>query len=184
MQDDLQAPIASAEAARATPAHEGQRGSMPDPRAACWGPLFPPSCTPPLLPADEEEEETAPTPLDEPVAARPARPGKPRRTRLPVLDDQAPQELALSDRVFAQVVGSWHALKACAMAAGGVQGTPTVRMEMDIDTTGRVKAARVLDVEGVTEQQLASCLKTQAHGLRFPPDSVRRETTRDATFVF
>ena len=97
---------------------------------------------------------------------------------------RGPESVGLSDQVFASVIDSWHAPRACATAIGEVSGAPTLRMEMDIDSSGRVKSARVKDVDGSTEEQLASCLESSARGLRFPPEEVQRETTRDATFVF
>jgi hypothetical protein len=179
MQDDLQEQIAVAEPAPMPPSPD--EGAEADPQNSCWGPFLPQVCvTPPASP----EEEAAGTPLNEPVAKNAERQRKPKADELPPIDDGAPEEVALQDRVFASIIDSWHGPKACAAAVGDVAGTPTVRMEMDIDGTGRVKDARALDVDGITERELASCLEMRARGLRFPPAEVRRETTRDATFVF
>jgi hypothetical protein len=181
MQDDLQEPMASMEPAAPREAPPDEDGARLDPESACWGPFLPQICLPPLVPSDPEAEGT---PLDEPIAKEPALPQKPRAGELPEVALEAPEEVALADRVFASVIDSWHAPRACAAAVGAVAGTPTVRVEMDIDGEGRVKDARALDVDGVAERELASCLEARARGLRFPPEEIRRETTRDATFVF
>jgi hypothetical protein len=180
MQEDLQEPVASLEAAE--PPRQEPQGEEAwfDPGAACWGPFLPQVCTPPLVPSPNEAEKTA---LNEPIADTPA-PDEPEIEELPAIDMNEPEEVALSDRAFASVIDSWHAPRHCATSIGIYSGTPTVRMEMDIDGDGRVKNARALDVDDTTEQQLATCLESRARGLRFPKEEVRRETTRDATFVF
>jgi hypothetical protein len=173
MQDDLHEQVASIDPLpRSTGGPDEDDGLKLDPGEACWGPFLSPHCLPPLLPPDWEQAAEAPN--NEPVA---------RRAKMPK-GPPPPEEVGLTDRVFAQVIDSWHAPKACATEIGEWSGTPTVRMEMDIDESGHVKDARAYDVDSLTEEQLASCLRSRARGLRFPAKEVRHRTTRDATFVF
>src|SRR5687767_10717688 len=121
MQDDLQEPIASISSAGTPEAPSGDDDARLDPEAACWGPFLPPVCLPPLLPhPDAVKEETA---LNEPIADEPVRPRKPRQEALPDPEMPEPNEVGISDQVFASVIDSWHAPKACATAVGDVTGT-------------------------------------------------------------